>query len=118
MVAVHVEVDQAPVLQECVKSDDGAHVAWKLFPTLSGREIGRRLLPVQFDNEVPVVEVLVRSFVREFSTEEFRQALRLELMNLVQFKPTATAWYDQRAARIVLQALSQGVALLFHLDRL
>ena len=84
----------------------------------SGREIGRRLLPVQFDNEVPVVEVLVRSFVREFSTEEFRQALRLELMNLVQFKPTATAWYDQRAARIVLQALSQCVALLLHLDRL
>ena len=84
----------------------------------SRREIGRRLLPIQLDDEVAVVEVLVRCFVREFSTEEFRQTLCFELVNLIQFKPTATARYDERAARIVLQALSQGVALLLHLNSL
>ena len=92
---VEVEVDQTPVLEESVDSQDGAGVAGlvtKKYQVASahGRsQVRLWIVAVQLDDVVPVVLVDLRS-LRGLASEELWQCVSLQLMDTIDIEPTGT----------------------------
>ena len=59
------------------------------------REVCIRGFSIEFDDVIPVVEVVDWVFVRELPTEKFRQALHLNLVNAVDIEPGTATWDDE-----------------------
>lgn len=67
---VHVEVDEAPVLQRAVETNDAADVSWKLLAALSRGQVRVLVLPIKLDYEVAIVHVCLWVLVRELIAKE------------------------------------------------
>ena len=88
---VHVEVDQAPCLQEGVHSNHRACVSAQVTAAGGGRQVSLWILPIQVDDEIAHDGVFVGCLRLVFSTEELRQGFLLDLMDPVCVKPLGTA---------------------------
>lgn len=76
-----VEVDQAPVLQECMQPNYTADISRQLFAALCSTKIRVWILAVKLDDEVPVVLKSLRILVSELLTKPLRKCLHLDLMD-------------------------------------
>lgn len=99
---LYIEVYEAPVLQESMQTNDAANIAWKILATNCCRKIGIGVFSVKFDYVVSMVKVSSWIFMRELSTEEFRQTLRLYLMNSINIEPSRAARYYKSGLCILL----------------
>lgn len=97
-----VEVDHAPVLQEAMQPQDAADVAGNLLTALGARQVGLRVLTIQFDDEVPLLEVRLGIFVRELPTEVLWQRRHFEFVDLVESEPGRAARDDYSAPAVLL----------------
>lgn len=56
---VHLIIDEAPLLEKGVHTNDGANVAHKVSPTGRGSEVLRRVEPVRVNHKVTIGHVAV-----------------------------------------------------------
>lgn len=67
-----IEVDQTPVLEETVQTQNTTDIAGNFLAALGARQVGLRILLIQLDNEVTLLEESLRIFVRELAAKELR----------------------------------------------
>lgn len=73
LVWLHVEVDQAPFLEERMHAHDGAHISRQVAAASGACQVGEWVLSVEIDHEEAVFLVDLGCFGREHAREKLRQ---------------------------------------------
>ena len=86
-IGLNVKVDDAPVFQKGMKSNDTANVAWKLLSAFGSGKVCFGVFSVWLYDIISIIQICLRIFMTEFLTEELRKSLHLDFMNRVQVEP-------------------------------
>ena len=102
-----IEVDQSPMLQECVQPDYTADVTRQLLAAFSRWQVRIWVLSVHLDDIIPVIEICLRILVWKLIAEELWKRLHLQFMDGRKVEPLGAARNNERLLLVLLLDLNQ-----------
>ena len=90
------------MLEESMKSNDGANVPRKLFSALSSREISVWVFAIHLDDQVTEVHISFWILMWILIAEKFWKSLHFQLMNDIKVEPLSATWDNESLFLILL----------------
>ena len=94
---IEVEIDQPPMFQKRVHSQDCTSIPSQVFPASRRSQISPRILPIHINNEIPKFHINCWSLGRLLH-EKFRQTFLLDLMDPIRIEPCSAGRDHNRSA--------------------